>query len=168
MPPWISLLRLLPFPLFPSTACAEIDRPSWQTGSHPHGLTPITLTAASCVPLVPIGAPWADSMSARTTTSPLQMPDIRLHAFPYGQNYQSISWRFGGVHIRSVRTDRAREHQHVCSCGERPKAAQGSKRVFCPMRWARGPVTTGRSRVFLRTELASCSVMHRSTPREAM
>jgi hypothetical protein len=37
--------------------CNEIDRPSWQPGSHPHGLTPITLPAASSLPFVAIGAP---------------------------------------------------------------------------------------------------------------
>ena len=36
--------------------CVEIDRPSWQTGSSPHRLTPITLPAASRLPLAAIGA----------------------------------------------------------------------------------------------------------------
>ena len=41
------------FLLFPHPrVCFETDRPSWLIGSHPHGLTPLTLPAASCVPLV--------------------------------------------------------------------------------------------------------------------
>ena len=63
--------------------CLEIDRPSWPTGSSPLRLTPITLPAASCLPLVTIGAAGsADSMSARAFMSPLQMLDIRLQAHP--------------------------------------------------------------------------------------
>ncbi len=49
--------------------------------------------------IVLIGAPWADSMSARVIQNPLQMPDIRLHGLPYSQNYRSVSLFFGGVHI---------------------------------------------------------------------
>lgn len=91
--PWTSLPLSLPLPFF---ACAETDRPSWQTGSHPHGLTPTTPPAASCVPLVTIGAPWADSMSARTAQSPLTMPDIRLHALPYCHKKSIRSLAFRG------------------------------------------------------------------------
>lgn len=49
----------------PPCICAETDHPLWLIGSHPHGLTLLTLPAASCVPLVAIGVPRADSMSAR-------------------------------------------------------------------------------------------------------
>ena len=84
--------------------CIEIDRPSWQPGSPPPRLTPITLPAASRLPLVTIGAAGsADSMSARAFTSPLQMPDIRLQAHPSCHNYRSTSSFAGGVHIRRVR-----------------------------------------------------------------
>jgi hypothetical protein len=84
--------------------CTEIDRPSWQPGSSPPRLTPITLPAASRLPLVPIGAAGsADSMSARAIVSPLQMPDIRLQAHPTCRNNRSASCRPGGVHIRRVR-----------------------------------------------------------------
>jgi hypothetical protein len=59
-------------------------RPSWQTGSPPPRLTLITLPATACLPLATIGAAGsADSMSARTIMSPLQMPDIRLTGCPY-------------------------------------------------------------------------------------
>lgn len=83
-------------------ACFEIDRPSWLFGSHPHATMPITLPAASRLPLVAIGTACADSMSARATQSSLQMPDIRLHALPR-PHYRSVSLLFGGVHIRKVR-----------------------------------------------------------------
>ena len=77
--------------------CLETDRPSWQTGSPPHRLTPITLPAASRLPLATIGATvFADSMSARATQSPLTMPDIRLQAHPRCQNYRSVSLLLGG------------------------------------------------------------------------
>ncbi|MEW6678829.1 MAG: PEP-CTERM sorting domain-containing protein, partial [Pseudomonadota bacterium] len=42
----------------------------------------------------------ADSMSARVIQNPLQMPDIRLHAFPPGHSYRSTLLLLGGVHIR--------------------------------------------------------------------
>ncbi len=81
--------------------CVEIDRPSWQPGSSPPRLTPITLPAAARLPLVTIGAAGsADSMSARAIMSPLQMPDIRLQAHPTCHNYRSVSSFAGGVHIR--------------------------------------------------------------------
>lgn len=83
----------------PTTACNETDRPSWPTGSHPRGRTPITLPAAKRVPLVSIGAPRADSMSARVTQNPLQMPDIRLQViYPEKSDYRSVLI-LGGVHI---------------------------------------------------------------------
>jgi hypothetical protein len=62
----------------------------------------LPLPAASRLPFVSIGAPSADSMSARATTSPLQMPDIRLHAFPLGHSYRSVSLLLAGVHIRRL------------------------------------------------------------------
>jgi hypothetical protein len=84
--------------------CVEIDRPSWQTGSSPPRLTPITLPAAARLPLATIGAAGsADSMSARAITSPLQMPDIRLQAHPTCRNYRSVPSFVGGVHICGVR-----------------------------------------------------------------
>ena len=52
--------------------------------------------AASRVPLVAIGAPWADSMSAQTTQSPLTMPDTRLHALSNSQTHRSVSLLFWG------------------------------------------------------------------------
>ncbi|MEW6312691.1 MAG: transposase [Pseudomonadota bacterium] len=73
------------------SAAQEIDRSSWQARSHLHRDTPITLPAASRLPLVTIGAWWADSMSARVNTNPLQMPDIRLHALTLRQTYRSVS-----------------------------------------------------------------------------
>ena len=77
--------------------CVEIDRPSWQTGSPPHRLTPITLPAASRLPLATIGAAVsADSMSARATQSPLQMPDIRLQAHPRCQHLSISLFLLGG------------------------------------------------------------------------
>ena len=85
-------------------SCFEIDRPSWQTGSSPPRSKPITLPAASRLPLATIGAAGsADSMSARAIMSPLQMPDIRLQAHPNCHNYRSTSCPAGGVHIRRVR-----------------------------------------------------------------
>jgi hypothetical protein len=57
---------------------------------------------APCFLLAAIGAPRADYMSARTTQSPLTMPDRRLHAFPYRHKHRSASWHLGGVHIRRV------------------------------------------------------------------
>ena len=84
-------------------SCFEIDRPSWQTGSSPPRSKPITLPAASRLPLATIGAAGsADSMSARAIMSPLQMPDIRLQAHPNCHNYRSTSCPAGGVHIRRV------------------------------------------------------------------
>jgi hypothetical protein len=67
-------------------------------------LTPITPLAASRSPVPSVGA-WvfADSMSARTTQSPLKMPDIRLQAHPLCHNYRSISSFVGGVHIGGVK-----------------------------------------------------------------
>ena len=77
---------------------------SWRAfASRPHATLPITLPATSCLPLVTIGPTCADSMSARTITSPLQMPDIRLHALPKSQTYRSVLVTSGRVHIRRVR-----------------------------------------------------------------
>src|SRR5260221_10074938 len=104
-PPWTSLR-------IPSTDCTETDRSSWRTGSHPHARMPITLPAASRLPLVTIGTACADSMSARATQSPLQMPDIRLHALPTRHPYRSGSWLSGRVHIRGVRPQ---QHQSLAS-----------------------------------------------------
>ncbi len=43
---------------------------------------PLAMTLpAACRQFLPIGTVCADSMSARAIASPLQMPDIRLHAF---------------------------------------------------------------------------------------
>src|SRR2546427_12863063 len=52
----LSLDDLLIFYVELITTCEEIDRPSWQTGSSPRRLTPITLPAAVRLPLVTIGA----------------------------------------------------------------------------------------------------------------
>src|SRR6185369_17035442 len=87
----------------PPCVCVKTDRPSWLLRSHPHGLTPITLPAASCLPLVPIGAPWADSMSARIKENPPSMLDIRLYALSNSQTYRSVSLLSGGVHIWRAR-----------------------------------------------------------------
>lgn len=81
--------------------CVETDRLSWLIESHPHGLTSLTLPAP-CVPLVSIGASWADSMPERVTQNPPSIPDIRLHALPTCHYYRSVSLFFGGVHIRRV------------------------------------------------------------------
>ena len=83
----------------PPRVCFETDRSSWLSRSHPHGLMPITLPAPK-QPLVTIGAPWADSMSVRVIQYPLQMPDIRLHAFPPSHPYRFRLLLLGGVHIR--------------------------------------------------------------------
>jgi len=49
------------------------------------GRPPPTLPAAARVPLVSIGAPRADSMSARATLKSLQMPDVRLQVIYPGK-----------------------------------------------------------------------------------
>lgn len=68
---------------------------------------PITLPAAARVPLVSIGAPRADSMSARVTLNPKQMPDIRLQVICPGKpDHQSVLI-LGEVHIRMVSRLRA-------------------------------------------------------------
>ena len=93
----------LPEQPLPVAACHETDRPSWPTGSHPRERTPITLPAAKRVPIESIGAPRADSMSARVAWNPLRMPDIRLQViYPGKPDYRSVLI-FGGVHIRKVR-----------------------------------------------------------------
>jgi hypothetical protein len=67
------------------------------------------------VPLVTIGAPRADSMSARVTLNPQQMPDIRLQViYPEKPDYRSVLI-LGGVHIRRVRP-RASGHTACMHC----------------------------------------------------
>ena len=130
---------------------------------------PITLPAASCLPLVTIGTACADSMSARATQSPLTMPDIRLHALPNSQNYRSVLLTSGGVHIRRVRclhvaalpkTNRREQLQAVARkvANTRATDKEGQKGHGAPRRTMRQPEeasqTKPRSQNATRKEMA--------------
>ena len=80
----------------------QTDRPSWPTGPRPRGRTPITPPEAARVPLLSIGAARADSMSARVTLSPAQLPDIRLQGINPGKpDYRSVLISLGSPHMNS-------------------------------------------------------------------
>jgi hypothetical protein len=88
----------------PNLSLRGVDRPSWHPGAHPHRLTPITLPAASRVPLVAIGA--------SVTQIPCRHEPSRAHSRcriyvcrlkPRCQKNRSISCFAEGVHIRQVR-----------------------------------------------------------------
>jgi hypothetical protein len=104
MPPWTSLRYSLCSTSTPNRSLQGVDRPSWHPGAHPHRLTPITLPAASRVPLVAIGA--------SVTQIPCRHEPSRAHSRcriyvcrlkPRCQKNRSISCFAEGVHIRQVR-----------------------------------------------------------------
>jgi hypothetical protein len=87
-----------------STLARESDRPSWPTGFTPHCVTPITLPAALCLPLVAFGA--------SVTQVPCRHGPTRAHfrcriydcrRNPHSHHYRSLCPLAEGVHIRLVR-----------------------------------------------------------------
>jgi hypothetical protein len=85
--------------LFAVYVVDESGKPELVRPNVPRAKLPITLPAA-CLPLVTIGATvpqipcWHGPLQGL-----IQMPDIRLQAFPQQPHHQSVSCLWGGVNI---------------------------------------------------------------------
>ena len=83
-----------------SSLATEIDRPSWQPGSHP---TPLDADNSAGSSTLAACNDWrtgdADSMSARAITEPTTDAGYTTAGSSLCHNYRSVSCLWGGVHI---------------------------------------------------------------------